>query len=95
MPPLAVGPYVASNDITVFSILDTGAGTVQSYFFSPDQPKSKPTLFDEFKLPGASQGKAAAAAVAPKEKYYPLTHNQVINRERSFHCMGTFSFCFR
>ena len=43
-------PYIASNDITVFSILDTGKGTVSSYRFDTRQPDSKVVKFDEFKL---------------------------------------------
>jgi hypothetical protein len=43
-------PYVASNDITVFSILNTGTGTVSSYRFNTREPKSEVIKFDEFKL---------------------------------------------
>ncbi len=52
-------PYVASNDITVFSILDTATGTVSSYRFDTRSapgssalrsPKSEVVKFDEFKL---------------------------------------------
>jgi Calcineurin-like phosphoesterase/Purple acid Phosphatase, N-terminal domain len=43
-------PYVASNDITVFSILDTGTGTVSSYRFDTGQPQSPAIKFDEFPL---------------------------------------------
>jgi hypothetical protein len=43
-------PYVASNEITVFSILDTGAGTVSSYRFDTRYPQSKVIKFDEFSL---------------------------------------------
>ncbi|MBF2066512.1 MAG: metallophosphoesterase [Calothrix sp. C42_A2020_038] len=40
-------PYIASNDITVFSILDTGTGTVSSYRF--DTSTQEPVVkFDEF-----------------------------------------------
>ncbi|MBW4577159.1 MAG: metallophosphoesterase family protein [Aphanothece sp. CMT-3BRIN-NPC111] len=42
-------PYVASNDITVFSILDTGAGTVSSYRFDTAE-NSDVVQFDKFKL---------------------------------------------
>jgi hypothetical protein len=41
-------PYVASNDFTAFSILDTGAGTVSSYRFDTRQPESEVVKFDEF-----------------------------------------------
>ncbi len=43
-------PYLASNDITAFSILDTGSGTVSSYRFDTRQPDSVPVKFDEFSL---------------------------------------------
>ncbi len=43
-------PYVASNDITVFSILDTDTGTVSSYRFDTRLPKSEVVKFDEFRL---------------------------------------------
>lgn len=44
-------PYIASNDITVFSIFDTGTGKVSSYFFDTRKPDSDVVKFDEFKLP--------------------------------------------
>ncbi len=43
-------PYIASNDITVFSILDTGTGTVSSYRFDTRQPDSAVVEFDRFQL---------------------------------------------
>lgn len=43
-------PYVASNDITAFSILDTGTGTVSSYHFDTRQPDLPVIKFDEFLL---------------------------------------------
>ena len=43
-------PYVASNDITAFSILDTGTGTVSSYRFDTRSPDSEVVKFDEFRL---------------------------------------------
>jgi hypothetical protein len=43
-------PYVASNDITVFSIFDTAAGTVSSYSFDTREPELEVVKFDEFKL---------------------------------------------
>jgi hypothetical protein len=42
--------YVASNDITVFSILDTATGRVSSYRFDTRSPESNVVKFDEFKL---------------------------------------------
>lgn len=41
-------PYIASNDITVFSIFDTGAGTVISYYFDTREPAPEVVKFDEF-----------------------------------------------
>ncbi|BAZ28014.1 metallophosphoesterase [Cylindrospermum sp. NIES-4074] len=43
-------PYIASNDITVFSIFDTGSGTISSYRFDTKNPDSEVLKFDEFKL---------------------------------------------
>ncbi|MGK7948590.1 MAG: metallophosphoesterase [Xenococcaceae cyanobacterium] len=43
-------PYIASNEFTVFSIFDTGTGTISSYFFDTRQPSSPVVKFDEFKL---------------------------------------------
>ncbi|MFG1952713.1 metallophosphoesterase family protein [Micromonospora sp. NPDC048830] len=43
-------PYVSSNDITVFSLLDSAAGVVRSYRFDTRQPDSAVVLFDEFPL---------------------------------------------
>lgn len=43
-------PYIASNDITVFSIFDTATGTVSSYRFDTRSPGSEVVKFDEFAL---------------------------------------------
>ncbi|NBD31400.1 MAG: metallophosphoesterase, partial [Cyanobacteria bacterium] len=43
-------PYLASNDITAFSILDTETQTVSSYYFDTRQPNSQVVKFDEFSL---------------------------------------------
>lgn len=43
-------PYIASNDITVFSIFDTVTGTVSSYRFDTLSPDSEVVKFDEFAL---------------------------------------------
>ncbi|NET89887.1 MAG: metallophosphoesterase family protein [Kamptonema sp. SIO1D9] len=43
-------PYIASNEITVFSILDTEKGTVSSYYFNTNSPYSDVVKFDELKL---------------------------------------------
>ena len=43
-------PYIASNDITVFSILETATGTISSYRYDTRTPDSPAVKFDEFKL---------------------------------------------
>lgn len=43
-------PYIASNDITAFSILNTEEGTVSSYRFDTREPDSEVIKFDEFRL---------------------------------------------
>lgn len=43
-------PYIASNDITAFSIFDTTTGTVNSYYFDTRQPATAVVKFDEFQL---------------------------------------------
>jgi len=43
-------PYIASNDVTSFSIFDTETGTVSSYYFDTREPESAVVKFDEFSL---------------------------------------------
>ncbi|MEB3230513.1 MAG: metallophosphoesterase family protein [Leptolyngbyaceae bacterium] len=43
-------PYIASNDITVFSIFNTATGTVSSYRFDVRTPEEPVVKFDEFSL---------------------------------------------
>lgn len=43
-------PYIASNDITSFSILDTGTGTISSYYFDTREPSSAVVKFDQFQI---------------------------------------------
>lgn len=43
-------PFVASQQLTTFSVLDTGSGTVKSYVFDTHDPTSEVKLFDEFAL---------------------------------------------
>jgi hypothetical protein len=43
-------PYVASNEITVFSIFNTGNGTITSYRFDTRMSDSEVVKFDEFRL---------------------------------------------
>jgi len=43
-------PFVSSNQLTTFSILDTGSGTVKSYVFDTADPSSEVQLFDKFSI---------------------------------------------
>jgi hypothetical protein len=43
-------PYIASNEITAFSIFDTATGTVSSYRYDIRQPDAPAIMFDQFKL---------------------------------------------
>lgn len=43
-------PFVTSNTLSVFSVMDTGTGTVKSYVFDPTDLDSQVQLFDEFSL---------------------------------------------
>lgn len=43
-------PYIASNDITVFSIFNTATGTVSSYRYDTREPDSPAIEFDRFEL---------------------------------------------
>ncbi|MGK7918847.1 MAG: metallophosphoesterase [Trichodesmium sp.] len=43
-------PYIASNNITAFSIFETETGTVSSYYFDTRKPNSEVVKFDEFQL---------------------------------------------
>jgi hypothetical protein len=43
-------PYLANNDITVFSIFETATGTVSSYSFDTRQPSAPVVQFDQFSL---------------------------------------------
>ena len=41
-------PYLESNEITAFSILDTGTGKIDSYYFDTTDPESEVVHFDSF-----------------------------------------------
>ena len=43
-------PYIASNDITSFTLFDTGTGMLSSYYFDTRQPASAVVKFDEFTI---------------------------------------------
>ncbi len=55
-------PYLSSNDLTAFSLFDTGTGTVSSYYFDTRQPDSEVIKFDEFQLEG--HGNAVAESIS-------------------------------
>lgn len=43
-------PYISSNTITVFSVLNTKSGTVASYRYDTTTPTVAPIIFDEFPI---------------------------------------------
>jgi len=43
-------PYISSNDISAFTILDTETGTVSSYYIDLRYPEQGATLFDQFTI---------------------------------------------
>ncbi len=43
-------PFISSNDIGVFTVLDTGTGLVRSWAYNWHDPESEPILFDVFPL---------------------------------------------
>lgn len=43
-------PFLSSNDITAFTIFDTGTGTISSYRFDTRTPDAPVVKFDEFQL---------------------------------------------
>ncbi|MEM7174563.1 MAG: metallophosphoesterase [Chlamydiota bacterium] len=43
-------PYIASNQLTVFSVLDTASGQMDSFYFDPKNPANGVTKFDSFTL---------------------------------------------
>jgi hypothetical protein len=56
-------PYLASNEITAFSIFNTGTGTVTSYRFDTRQPDSPAVAFDRFELTPAPGSNHRAIAL--------------------------------
>lgn len=67
-------PYIASNDITVFSILDTATGSISSYRFDTREPISKVIKFDKFFLTQSRQGSSvnpSATLISPTESVSP------------------------
>ena len=43
-------PYIASNEITAFTVLETATGLVKSYYFNTRKTDAQVTLFDQFQL---------------------------------------------
>ena len=43
-------PFIASNEITVFTVFETETGLVKSYYFDTRKLRSEVVLFDEFKI---------------------------------------------
>ncbi len=43
-------PFVASNNLSVFSILETDTGLVKSYVFDPADLNGEVQLFDQFSI---------------------------------------------
>ncbi|MFK8186066.1 MAG: metallophosphoesterase [Phormidesmis sp.] len=66
-------PFIASNDITSFTLFDTGAGTIASYYFNTRKPDSAVVKFDEFvidsrRTPADNTPAEDTPAEAPSEK---------------------------
>lgn len=59
-------PYLMSNTITAFSVMDTGTGMVDSYYFDTSNPDSEVVHFDSFAI--SAQGEA------------PLEENNVLEK---------------
>ena len=63
-------PFIASNEITSFSIFDTGSGLITSYYFDTRKPESAVVKFDEFRIDsrrsitdkGSAEGSAEESA---------------------------------
>lgn len=43
-------PYIASNEVTVFSIFETATGTLSSYYFDTRHPNSAVVKFDQIRV---------------------------------------------
>ena len=55
-------PYLSSNEITSFSIFDTGTGQVSSYYFDTTRPDSEVVKFDEFAINDRTDDEADESA---------------------------------
>ena len=65
-------PYLMSNTITAFSVLDTAKGTVDSYYFDTEDPDSEVVLFDSFSIQRDSK------------ENYELAENDVLSKIGSY-----------
>lgn len=63
-------PYLMSNTVTAFSILDTGTGMVDSYYFDTSDPDSEVVKFDSFPI--------------EKDAGYSLEENDVLSHLGSY-----------
>lgn len=50
LSPIDGQPFIASNEITAFSILDTSTGAIDSYYYDTTKPDSSVVHFDQFFL---------------------------------------------
>lgn len=66
-------PFLSSNDVTAFTILDTGEGTVKSYVFDTRDPESEVRLFDQFKLGTMTSDPAPTTAKVGEEYSHTFT----------------------
>eukprot|EP01004_Peranema_trichophorum_P010653 NODE_946_length_2227_cov_51.256654_g808_i0.p1 GENE.NODE_946_length_2227_cov_51.256654_g808_i0~~NODE_946_length_2227_cov_51.256654_g808_i0.p1 ORF type:complete len:687 (-),score=99.54 NODE_946_length_2227_cov_51.256654_g808_i0:125-2185(-) len=71
-------PFVDHPDLTLFSVLDTGSGTVRSYYYNVKKPDSKVVKFDEFKLE-ASESSNSEATKPTTQGLRPIVKSTVRN----------------
>lgn len=65
-------PYLMSNTVTEFSLIDTAKGTVDSYWFDTDNPGEEPVLFDSFPIkqnPSRPYGLAGSGVLSKAAGY--------------------------
>ena len=62
-------PYLMSNTITAFSVMDTGTGMVDSYYFDTSNPDSEVVHFDSFAI--SAQGEAPLEEKQRSGKAWP------------------------
>ncbi len=52
-------PYIASDTLTVFTILNTKTGIIESYWYDTKDPESRPVKFDSFQLKRVQKSSSA------------------------------------